>query len=287
MAGTDTKWRWPSKEAQGLFAVLGCIAIVALGALAFTWEKDVKVEVAKAALSVLTVAVFGGLATFALDRYRMHREDEAGQEQQAAAERIRQEENWRREVARLRDARERDDELLRSLLEETLRSYNRVKRLRRLLRAHTEDGSGGAVRLAFYDRYLKDLNDQQLAFEQFKRITPVNWASRSDVPSLKKNYENIEKYLNKLVEEYENMRHLVQSTANVLPLERFQRLSGFFESQYIVKDKAGIPKDIGFEVNVSKQIDEVIEQVQGALLAPLVLPTIPVPEAATSLHDGT
>ena len=169
-------------------------------------EKDVKVEVAKAALSVLTVAVFGGLATFALDRYRMHREDEAArrskeeqteretqtrqdqeasakqirQEQQAAAERIRQEENWRREVARLRDARERDDELLRSLLEETLRSYNRVKRLRRLLRAHTEDGSGGAVRLAFYDRYLKDLNDQQLAFEQFKRITPVNWASRSE-----------------------------------------------------------------------------------------------------------
>jgi len=154
----------------------------------------------------------------------------------------------------------------------------RVKRARRLLRAYTQDGSGHTINLRVYDRHLKDLNDQQLVFEQFKRVTSVQWARRSDVQSLEENYRAIETYLNELVKEYEIKRHLVKSCGDHgMPLTELNRLAGFYESHHFVNDKKGKPHDIGLEPNVSEQIDLILKQIQGALLAPLALPRAAYP----------
>lgn len=251
---------WPF----GLLAVL--VALALLVVLAF-WHEDLRVEAAKTALQFLGVAVFGGLAALALNTYRQLRENELKR-------RSEQEENWRRELARLRHNREREDALLRSLLEEALHSYNRVKRARRLLKAHSRDGSGGSVNLEVYDRYLQELNDHQLAFEEFRRLTPIEWEQRSGLGGLKGNFRTIENYLRAIGKEYEANRHLLVSSGARMPLADLERLSGFFESHYSFERPGKHPQDIGFELNISEQIDAIIEQVQAALLTPVDLPSV-------------
>jgi hypothetical protein len=269
-----------TNEAWLVVAVLACIFTAALIVLILTWSDDLAMEAGKTSLSVLAVSVFGALAALAIDQYKRRREDDAQAFQrqldedrdEAANKRQRQEEDWRRELARLRDTRNREDALLRSLLQDTLRAYNKVKRTRRLLKAFTMSAAGRTLRLEIYDAHMQELMDLQLMFEEFKRLTGVSADRRLRLPVLAAKYELIEKNLNKVIDEYIENRHRVE-TRGVLPLEEFPRLSGLFHGEYpLVVGRKTV--DAGFERNVSTPIDEIIRQVQEALLEPLDFPTV-------------
>jgi hypothetical protein len=297
-----------TKEAWLVVAVLACIAIAAAIVLSLTWTDELAHEAGKTSLSVLAVSLFGALAALAVDRYKQRREDDAerrrtrekiedekaerreeqrrleeirreeavqrqldADRKEAADARLRQEEAWRRELEHVRDIRSREDALLRSLLQDTLRTYNRVKRTRRLLNAYTMSATGRSLRLDIYDSHMQELIDLQLMFEEFKRLTSVSADKRLGLPVLTRNFEVIEKYLNKVVDEYLENRHRVETNA-VLPLEEFPRLSGLFHGKFPVEVKGTV--DAGFELNVSTPIDEIVKKVQNALLEPLELPEV-------------
>jgi hypothetical protein len=220
-------------------------------------------------MQVIAVASLGGLAalaTFTFQRSRT-REDEL---------RDRKLEQRRLRIDNSRDRRDRQDDLLRSLLRDTLTAYNRVKRVRRLVEAETKDKTGGHVTLNGYDKHMTSLIDEQLEFEKFARLAPFIADKRlypsadgdpSATPgtapeggSLKESYESIESYLNDVIDEYKDNRHVVAAAeAAGVPLAKFKKLTKF------------IHKD-DFRPGVAKHIDEIIKVLQKAVLQPPRLP---------------
>jgi hypothetical protein len=262
VAGMANAFRKISPEAWLLISVLAIVAIAAVIVLVASWNPTLKTEAGKTALSVLAVSVFGALVTIAAGRYQQRRKE-------AAENRLHQEGLRRQEIEILQDARSREDALLRTLLQDTLRNYNRVKATRRLLKAYTKTDDGRSITAAVYDKHLEQLIDEQLKFEEFKRVAYAGGSKRLGLPSLFCNYEKIEKYLNKVISEYERNRHRVESSVEV-SLAQLQRLSSFFEGKRVDN---GV--DTGFEENVSSQIDQIVQQIQRTLLEPLVPPPMP------------
>lgn len=115
--------------------ILGAIAAAAIGvfigvALNEPMPNTIPAEVAKSALQVVSVAVIGavvGWVTFAVQKAYENAQKDKDQRIEA----------WLREDANRRDERKRQDDALRSLLNDTLTAYNAIKRERRLLRAVT------------------------------------------------------------------------------------------------------------------------------------------------------
>ena len=270
-------WSDEARNAAGKFAssrrnslvLLMAIGVLSAIALAWAWYgkpsgNTLRYEVAKTALQVIAVAGLGSLAALATFTFQHSREQEIAQRDDRRA-------RLRRGVENARDTRARQDDLLRALLQETLVAYNSVKRLRRLLRAETAYHDRGPVRLDVYDRHMADLIDQQLKFEQLKRRAPFiaderlrPSATGSPDSPVKTSYEKIEKYLNKVIGEYEGKPHLVVADPTGLPLNALPKLSAFLGSD--------------FASNVSNQIDTLIETLQAALLQTLDMPD---PEADT------
>lgn len=166
MGGTVTEKQVRAKAGNAeVWLLLGTLAAVAVTAMIVLaradWNEDLRLELAKTALTALSLTVVGSIASLAVWLYQKRREvelnraldiererrDEVKKAKEEVARResdarreqaerqIQAEENLRRKAERLRDTRARDDALLRSLLQDTLRSYNRVKRIRRLLKA--------------------------------------------------------------------------------------------------------------------------------------------------------
>jgi hypothetical protein len=275
-------------------AGLGVIFVVSVIVLIVAWSGNpssdtLRYELAKTCMQVLAVAFFGGLATMATFNFQYYRTQEADHSRQRA-EAEREEARmaaeahdqkmaeWRGDVDDLRDERRRRDEQLRPIVEETLAAYNRVKRIRRLLAAETNGEAGRHLTRVVYDKHMDCLIDEQLAFERLKRLTPLINDERLGLPtptagvlprialkdeqSLADFYTDIEKYLNKVVDEYREKRHIVPDDANGVSLTGFDRLSGF------------IDKD-DFVPSAADKIDQVIAKLQTALWQPLKLPTPP------------
>ncbi|MFF1607612.1 hypothetical protein ACFVYA_07505 [Amycolatopsis sp. NPDC058278] len=265
----------PAKR-RGLIG-LTMIGGVSIAILIWAWlgnpaNSTLRYEAAKTAMQAISVALLGGLAGLATFTFQQDRTEEA---QRQARQRDVRLEQWRRDVENLRDERARKDSLLQSLLQETLTAYNDIKRMRRTLAAATIDGAGGHITLDIYDRHIGDLIVQQLEFEKFKRRLPSitderlrNLAlndhesatqTRAPGEQLEMSYKIIEKYLNEVIDEYKDRRHVVVQTGpNGASLAEFVKLSGFIRDD--------------FATEVSSQIDVIIELLQKALLQPLVLP---------------
>ncbi len=290
----DTDRRFTTAKRNSVAWLLAIAAISGI-VLAWAWSgspsnNTLRFESAKTAMQVIAVASLGGLAalaTFTFQRSRT-REDEL---------RDRRLEQRRRRDENRRDKRDRQDDLLRSLLRDTLTSYNRVKRVRRLVEAETKDKAGGHVTLDVYDKHMTSLNDEQLEFEKFKRLAPFiddkrlnpsagrdPSATHGTAPggvSLKESYERIEKYLNKVIDEYEDNRHVVAAEPAGVPLAKLTKLSAFLQHD-------------SFELGAAMQIDGIIDVLQKAVLQPPALPDPndddaprdPFPELTRVTSDG-
>ncbi len=285
---TNDSHTWRRAERRSL-AALALIGTASLVGLVLAWrghpaDGTLRYELAKTFMQVLAVAVVGGLAAIATWSFQHNRSEQSryaqwqAEETERALERDRQAaaratERQRQVAAGLREERRRQDDQLRSTLETTLASYNRVKRVRRLLAAETNDGGRGRLRLEVYDKHLDRLIDEQLTFESLKRLNPFiddprlaraeraadDDASDTDYPPLATVYKRIEKYLNTVIKEYKKQRHVVVAARDGVTLDRLPALRGFIDSDDFVPDAAD-------------QIDEIVEAFQAALREPLVLP---------------
>jgi hypothetical protein len=290
---SDSGRKWGSAWTVSLIG-LGVIFVLSVIVLIIAWSghpssDTLRYELAKTCLQVLAVAFFGGLATMATFNFQYRRTQEADRfRQRADAEREKARmaaeaydqkmAEWRREIDDLRDDRRRRDEQLRPIVEETLAAYNRVKRIRRLLAAETNDEAGRHLTRVVYDKHMDHLIDEQLAFERLKRLTPLINYERLGLPppgagtiprialkdeqSLTDFYTDIEKYLNKVIDEYREKRHTVPDDANGISLAGFGRLSGFIHMDDFVPSAAD-------------KIDQIIAKLQTALWQPLKLPAPP------------
>jgi hypothetical protein len=229
--------------------------------------------------------LLGGIATLATFTYQNSRaqENEAVRRAKEKADEAirhaeerkeRKQERDRHDFEIARAERLRQDDQLRLIVEETLKAYNQTKRIRRLLDAETNDGASGILTLAVYDKYMSDLIEEQLAFERLKRFTPFISDKRlRQLPafdasppraetsnsiltknSLVNSYEEIEKYLNHVIGEYQDRRHAVKDKAGVT-LTEFEKLRRFIGSE--------------FAMRVSDKMDDVIETLLEALWQPL------------------
>ncbi|TCN32795.1 hypothetical protein EV644_12411 [Kribbella orskensis] len=224
------------------FGVLLLVAAVAAAVLSWAASSrpagnTLRYEAAKTALQILAVVVIGGFATLATFTYQSTRT----QEMQRLA---RQEERRHRLEDLAADKRDRQDDALRTLLQDTLVSYNATKKLRRKLRAVIEE----RFTIEAYDKYMFELIDRQLEFEQFARLCPLIDDNRLQNPligepthlldprpeceSLEYSYRKIERYLNRIIREYEKSRAKVASTPAGIPISNLSKLSAFLGSRF-------------------------------------------------------
>lgn len=251
------------RSKRTVYWVLGSIAVGAL-ALFFVLllvvgvEKEtLGYEAAKACLQVLSVALVGGVISFAmftLQRNRERREANADQRREI----------WQREVTRVRDERQRKDELLTATLNAVLTDYNSIKRARRLLRARLwAEASGEALDVEVYDEQMAVINDAQLMFEQHKRTAKVINDDRVDRDRLVECFRSVEKYLNTLVSEYEAHRRVaVHDPGQTVTARDLKALSRFIDQD----------DSTPFVIGVSRGFGAALEELQRALLVPLRLP---------------
>lgn len=141
-------------------ATMLIIAGISIGMLFWSWptlEGDAvghRLEVTKAALQVLGVAILGGLAALSFAGIRQRWADDR-------QERIERAERWQRE-----------GQALQVLAEDTIRAYNNLKRIRRVLR--NDIHSRKTNREDEFQKHLAELNDIQLEFERLKRVVPFS-----------------------------------------------------------------------------------------------------------------
>ncbi|MEP6741567.1 MAG: hypothetical protein ABJB61_03640 [bacterium] len=94
-------------------------------------------------------------------------------------------------------------------LSRTATAYRNTKLARRLLRARAGAVTGGPghIQLEDYDRFMEMINDVQLQLEGLKGDVKSSAPAFSSSHVLFAQYEFMEKYLNRLVKEYERSRH--------------------------------------------------------------------------------
>jgi hypothetical protein len=183
-----------------VWMVLAVVALVALAVLIGVWagvdpEKDtLAYELAKSSLQVLGVAVVGAVIAIVTFAYQ-HNAEAIGKQ----AEREREDRQRMRDEAT--DLRGRQDAILRQWLHETLETYNSVKATRRQL-----DARKAGLGLAMYDEYMSKLMRDQLTFESLKKRAPTLRDERIAVGALETGYDEVEKYLNAGIDEYQRKR---------------------------------------------------------------------------------
>jgi hypothetical protein len=170
---------------------------VSFGCLIVLWlvdprEGTVGFEVAKGCIGIIAVGFVGLVLSRAGDYLGQRRADAA------------------REQAEARDRRQRQDEVVRSLLDASLANYHDVKRARRLLKARLPAAAdSGHPDLDVYDECLAAINDAQLVFEQLEQTARTMQDERIDHAALVGWYDHIETYINAVVGEYERQRRRV------------------------------------------------------------------------------
>ena len=263
-----TKARWFP------FILLGGVALVALVGLVLAQASEMTAdsprwELWRLCLQILGVSLVGavvGHATFRLQQTQIQA---------------------RQDADRARDQRERVNERVRSLIGETLASYNSVKRVRRLLEAEAGPREDARVDVATYSALMSQLCKQQLVFESLRRRAPliqVHVASCQKIKvdvgggrdleeSLEQHYGHIERYLNDLIQEYQQRLHRVRGES-VVPLDRVDDggLASFIYDTPI------------FKSNVSHRAVGVVKALELHLLTPQ--PICPDDRNAPQLPEG-
>jgi len=105
-----------------------------------------------------------------------------------------------------RELRERGRRLQREIHLALVCGYNDAKRARRLLRARGRRDPDGGISASEYDTHLQSLSDAQLAIELATRRIEFNRALFIGEERLVKSLDLVGKYLNRVVDEWEDAR---------------------------------------------------------------------------------
>ena len=237
---------------RGVYGLLVAIAGLAALVLTVLWlsepEPDtLAFEAAKGCIAIFTVALVGFVLSQAATTLQGRRE------------------RWNRRLEELRDERQRKDKLLREILDDAIANYHEVKRSRRQLRARIWAADRGeAIDRAVYDEYLGVINDAQLNFELLKETADLIVDERVDPGRLEGYFHDIEKYLGKLVDEYEEHRRAVAHGHHAISIAELPKLYAFFD-----------PDDSGpFRAGTTIHLKAAAKELRTALLEPLELPSV-------------
>ena len=191
--------RWLFPAALLAFALLGASILIARG----EWiAARVHQEVFKVLAQLVLLAGLGGVASLVID-----------------------------EVQRARERREQTKERLRDALANLIKSYNEIKGLRRCLRAEAirpnYKDPAAVINGNEYAALLKRLNDAQLNIEAYGRLIEGNRDLYADSRVLIDELGRAEKYLGKLVSEWEDNLGTFQGTPPQQSLSNLQFLRCF------------------------------------------------------------
>ena len=211
-------------------------------------------EIAKALLQLGVVAVVGAVVSLAMTNYQL----EQGQRDKDR-EREHQTHVKEREVERQR--REYREELLVATLSRTVAAYGQTKKARRLLRARCGPGQSGPcnVQLDEYDKYMEAINDAQLELESLKGDVMTSKPAFTDASSIASLLEAMEKYLGKLIKEYEANRHALVASKGSIPIGNLKRLKDFLTPA---------DEQNAFKLSVIDSYHEVQKRIRSDLLHP-------------------
>jgi hypothetical protein len=168
---------------------------------------------------------------------------------------------------RQQDEREKTRTTLREFRAETLGAYNRVKAARRILRAHAQNSGHERIPQDIYDSQLRMLIDAQLALEAVARTSKHDhrlFGSSSQIHEL---LSGMEKYVNKIVCEYEKEYRNFGGQPAELPLSALQKLDDFIKPS---------DQSIWFEKKFSAPFQTVLDA-----LAVMIAADGPVPATAS------
>jgi hypothetical protein len=263
-AGFRSARRW-GLTGLGVVIGIGVITILVTCLPQVPTDGTLRFEIAKTAIQLIAVAGIGSLAALATFTYQQGRLRESAEWERRA-------QRHQDDLDRARDARERQDELVRSIIDEALTAYNAVKRARRLLRAAVGNSGEniGTVGGDAYNTLMVEVIEQQLQFEHFARMAPlIRHAALSSPPesgkggapdsggtaAVHQHLRNIEGYLNIIIREYTANRNNVM-TKPVLLID-LPKLAGFVGDE--------------FEAGIATQMDGILVTLQAALLSPVTL----------------
>lgn len=194
-------------------SILGIAVLLGLTTVWNSKPDTTSFELAKTLMQAGLIGIAGAVITLLTSEYQRN---QAEAESRGTINRIAAE--YRRDV-------------LKSTLDQATASYLGVKRSRRLMRALARSGEGqDAVVLAEpYDLHMALLNDCQLQFETLAREVETRGEMFSDASGLNDLFDDLEKFLGRLITEYEKERPKFTGQ----PLQRdphyLQRLSAFLE----------------------------------------------------------
>jgi hypothetical protein len=178
--------------------------------LLFLYSKDYLVqntfgyEVGKTCLQVIAVTVFGTLATYLLNLYSHRQQDFVRKEEQR------------------RSRAENNNQLRKKIISSLNDVYSDIKLCRRMLRARALSDSykniGSkeiVVQLAEYDKYVEIINNSQLKFEIIEKEIETDASLFTNPDELAEKIRNMHRLMNKVVEEYEEVRPSFKGTLSI------------------------------------------------------------------------
>lgn len=262
-------------ESDGTWFALGLVLVglvaALLAGLLYTSHPSpntLDYELFKALITVVSVAVVGGFATFAFNSMQKDRD--------------RRIDRQHRDLERAIDERRRRDELVSATLKETLEHWHAVKQIRREIEAITRKDSSSVpdeatIAIDDYDRYLRELSKHQLAFEHLKKSAPLLeeklQSARSEEISLSKLFEEVEEFLNSVVDEYQLFRYVTFKKEQVdlrelaaLSSKRKPKSSRPPRSLYELIFVTSI-----FRGEAGQNVGRVVQRLESALMEPIAL----------------
>jgi hypothetical protein len=164
---------------------LGVLLVLAVAGLFFVATQyqvlDLPTEIAKALLQLVVVAAAGHVVSILITKANNQRQDLM-----------------------------RANELRHALLARLNKAYSDVKKIRRLARASSERTPVAtapqlSIPKSAFHRYLQALNDAQLELELLARDVKTNEALFTDARDIIDHLDGMEKFLNRIVGEYEGI----------------------------------------------------------------------------------
>ena len=190
-----------------------------------TMQRHLETEVYKLTYQFLLVVVVGGALSLIYKEFERERED-------TTRDNERRRDDAANEAETQIIKRNAERALQQQFHGEIVQAYHQVKRVRRLLRARTLNGSDShaeqMVAAGSYDEQMQRLIDVQLSFEWFIHRVRVNQHLFAAVPDLSSDLQRIEEYLNRLVNEYESFYSQLspQGMVRLASLERLREFIG-------------------------------------------------------------
>jgi hypothetical protein len=200
-------------------------------------ENSFAFEVGKAVLQVGVIAIMGAVVSVLIYEYQLE------------SQKIEKQRDREQKSLEYREA------LLMSTLLKATNAYSQAKKARRLIRARAivKSGQEQVVLADQYDQYLDMINDAQLDLENLRRDVDTSAKAFTQADVIGKSLRSMEKYLNKLVREYEETRGCFSDVDLVLPIYELPKLSEFIQQ---AKDSQFKPRMIKPYRDVQKNIRE-------------------------------